>query len=443
MSSVCCNEITLAPTSRVDRRFFLGLRIGTFLFLGIVYLGGCSSRHEEGPVSISVWEFGGVPARRAWARQAVDNFNASHKSIQIELELRDWDTQRESLVSAVIVGDGPDIISVHHKYAVEFGELGGLLPLEQFEDLPEIASRLFPSALQQVQFEGKHYGIPVTMLPFVLAVNKKILKDNNLDIPTTWEDLLEMGPVLKAQGVFVLTMPGGANLDTAYRFLSLLYKAGGRVFDENWSRAAFDGPAGIAALSLLARLRDAGYFPPASAAYKFDENAALWSSGKAAMSIEGPWWQGIVSDNFEFDISKLALAPVPGPRTPIENNNPGTLLDVVMSAIPSYTKDPEATWGVLKALYIDDPVWLTADPAMGGLPTQKAVYETKGNSGYIDLELMAAEAQVGIGWPGHPAITEVQRHIADAVNSVLAGRQAPQEALSAAADEVNELLDEY
>ena len=31
----------------------------------------------------------------------------------------------------------------------------------------------------------------------------------------------------------------GVNQDTAYRFLPLLYKAGGRVFNEDWTRCCF------------------------------------------------------------------------------------------------------------------------------------------------------------------------------------------------------------
>ena len=404
---------------------------------------GCDVREEGGPALVTIWEFGGVPYRRTWIRETTERFNATNDSIQIDLALKDWDTQRENLVSALLVGDGPDIISVHHKYAVEFGELGGLLPLEQFADFGEIASRFFPSTLELVAYKGQHYGIPATMMPFVLAVNNALLAQNALRVPRTWEELLEMGPILKQRGLYTLAMPGGANLDTAYRFLPLLYKAGGRVFNDDWSAAAFNGPAGLGALKLLATLKDEGFMPAASAAYKFDENAALWTSEKAVFSIEGPWFQGIIKDNFDFDTGKLGLAPVPGPANALGPHEPGTLLDVVMTAIPSYSGVPELAWDVLKTLYVEDDVWGRPNPAMGSLATQRTAYEYKDESGYVDLDVMMREAQIGIGWPGHPAITEVQRLIADAVNSVLAGQQAPREALDAAAYSVDELLNEY
>lgn len=413
--------------------------------LGLVVLvaAACSQKPKEGLTVVQMWQFGGVPGCREWVREAVDHFNATHDDIAIELEMRDWDAQRECIISTTIVGEGPDIIFVHHKYAVEFGQLGGLLPLETFDDFDEVANHYLPNTLEQVAFEGKHYGIPVLMLPFVLAVNAELIEARGLHIPQTWDDLLAMAPVLKEDGIYAFTMPGGANLDTAYRFLPLLYKAGGRVLNADGSAAAFNGPAGVAALALLQLMQHDGFLPAASAAYKFDENAALWASEKAAISIEGPWWQDIVADHYDFDLAKLVLAPVPEPATPIEENRPGTLVDVVMASITGYTEVPQEAWEVLKALYVEHPVWQKPDPVMGGLPTQKAAFAPGRESPYVNLDVLASQGQVGIGWPGHPAITEIQRHIADAVNMVLSGEMEPQAALDAAADQVNELLNEY
>lgn len=403
----------------------------------------CPGTGWAAPVEVVVWDFGGVPGHQAWIKQAVEEFNRRQQEIHVQLEIRDWATQRESLISTTIVGEGPDIIRVHHKYSVEFGQLGGLYPLESFPDFPEVAARFFPNVLEQVEYQGKHYGLPITMLPFVLAANQGILDQYHLQIPRTWEEMRAMGPVLKEAGINVLTMPGGVNLDTAYRFLPLLYKAGGRVFDEGWTRATFNGPAGLAALEFLIEMKNAGYLPAASAAYAFDENAAHWCTGKAALSIEGPWWQDTVLGNYKFDTSKLVLAQIPGPAQPLENNPPATLLDVVMVSITGYTRVPQQAWTVLKALNVDDPVWRVPNPAMGGIPAHQAAYEPGVESKYIDLEVLAEAGRGGLGWPGHPGITEIQRCIADAVNMALAGTLSPKDALDAAAAEVNEILSDY
>ncbi len=407
---------------------------------------GCSApeRIRPGePVRVVLWEFGGVPGVIEWSKGAVERFNAERDDIEIELEFRDWATQRESLISTTILGEGPDIIRVHHKYSVEFGELGGLYALENFSDFPDVKERILDNVWEPVAYGGKHYGLPVTMLPFILAVNRDILAKNGAQVPQTWEEMRAMGPGLKKAGIHTFTMPGGVNLDTAYRFLPLLFRAGGRVFNKDWTAAAFNGPAGVAALSFLVEMKEAGYMPSASAAYRFDENAAHWATGKAALSIEGPWWQNAMSGNYDFDLDKLQLAQVPGPVQRYEEHPPGTLLDVVMVAITGYSPVPEHAWEVLKALYVEDPVWRTPNPNLGGMPTQKAAYAPGVQSDYIGLNELAEAGRSGISWPGHPGITEIQRHIADAVNMALTGTLSPQEALDGAAVEVDEILSDY
>ena len=49
------------------------------------------------------------------------------------------------------------------------------------------------------------------MLPFVMAVNVELFDSQGLDVPRTWEELVAIGAVLKEQGVYALTVPGGVN----------------------------------------------------------------------------------------------------------------------------------------------------------------------------------------------------------------------------------------
>ena len=426
----------------MEKRVMTNLLICALIALGV----GCDSQERivpGQPVRVVLWEFGGLPGVKEWAKRAVAQFNAKRDDIQIELEFRDWATQRESLISSTILGDGPDIVRVHHKYSVEFGDLGGLYALENFEDFPTVKNRILDNVWEPVSYEGKHYGLPVTILPFILAVNRDILSKHGLEVPQNWEQLQAIGPLLKENGIDAFTMPGGVNLDTAYRFLPLLFRAGGRVFNEDWSAAGFNGPAGVAALSMLVEMKNKGFMPAASAAYRFDENAAHWATEKAALSIEGPWWQNSVTGNYDFDLDKLVIAQVPGPAKRYEEHPSATLLDVVMVAITGYSPVPEQAWEVLKALYVDDPVWRSPDPNMGGMPTQKAAYAPGVESDFIGLDELAEAGRNGISWPGHPGITEIQRHIADAVNMALTGTLTPQEALDQAAEEVNEILSDY
>ena len=59
-------------------------------------------------------------------------------------------------------------------------------------------------------------------------------------------------------------------------------------------------------------------------------------------------------------------------------------------------------------------------------------------SKFIEGEVAAAAGQNGLAWLAHPAITQIQRSMADALNMAMSGALEPQEAA-----EVDEILLEY
>ena len=52
--------------------------------------------------------------------------------------------------------------------------------------------------------------------------------------------------------------------------------------------------------------------------------------------------------------------------------------------------------------------------------------------------IVDSRSQYGLAWPAHPAITQIQRSMADALNMAMSGALEPQEAA-----EVDEILLEY
>ena len=416
----------------------------TALLAVALLLAACSSDDGgEGPTRVLLWEFGGVESQHEWAVDAVARFNAGRDDIEVEFATRDWWTQREILISNTIVGEGPDIIRVHHKYSVEFGEVGGLLPLETFSDLPEIRDRFFSNMLDEVKYDGKHFGIPVTVLPFVLAVNRGILDAHGLEVPETWDDVRAMGPVLKASGIHALTMPGGPKGDTSYRFVPLLYKAGGRVLDDGMTRAVFNGPAGVATLEFLVDLKERGFLPEGNAAYAFHENCAHWVSERALLSIEGPWFQNTTSSGYDFDVAKLMLRPLPVPPEPLEaapSKNPDRRGDGGDPRLhPGAGCCLDGAQGALRVR----PGLADRGPGAVGVADPEVGVRNEGVQGYIDIDIMADEGMRALGWPPHPAVSQIARRLAEAVNEAFSETATPKQALDDAARDVDEVLADY
>lgn len=158
----------------------------------------------------------------------------------------------------------------------------------------------------------------------------------------------------------------------------------------------------------------------------------MWCTEKAALTIEGPWWQTVLGNMYDFPLEEMRLVKLPGPHPP------KALLDMVLVSITGYSLVPEEAWTVLKVLWLEDPQWRDPNPMMGGLPGLKVAYGPDVESKFIDGEVAAAAGQNGLAWPAHPAINQIQRSMADTLNMAMSGALEPQEAA-----EVDEILLEY
>ena len=401
-----------------------------------------SRRSAQEQNTVVYWQFGGVPSEIEFRRQQTVAFT-EQTGIPVDFQERPWENQRQDILAALTGGDLPDVMNLHHKYVGEFGETGDLQALEEFPDYAEVAGRFVPQYLDALKQGDNHYGLPINALPFILAVNQPMLDAASVSVPTNWDEFKQTAQALTnaEAGVYGYTIPGGVNLDSAYRWVPWLYKAGGRVLNDDWSEATFNDEAGVAALQMLLDLQGAGAIPPGNAAYAFQENSDLWGTEKAAMTTEGPWWPGVMRDTYSMDLAKLTVAPVPAQAQPVGANPPGTLVDIIMLAIMSRGNNTEGAWELVKFMRTAEADIAFINETNSGLPTTTAAFEDETGWDVIGRETYAQEAQSAVIWPNHPQISEIQMAIATGLNAAFSGTASAQEALDGAAEEVSEILE--
>lgn len=396
--------------------------------------------------TMEFWFFGGHEGEHAWIEEKVAQFE-EQTGIQVEVDFRDWARQREDILASRVADDVPDLMHVHSTHSAEFGEGGDLYALEQFDDFDEVGARFVPRYLEGTEYGGQHYGLPWFSLAFVMAYNAELFEEHGIEVDPdwTWDEFRDL--VLELSGLedveYGYTIPGGANLDNAFRWTSWLYKAGGQILNDDWTEPAFNDEAGVAALEMLLELQEQGGIPRGNAGYAFGENIDLFGSERAAMTTEGPWLQGLIATQFDWEEGKAGIAPVPAHPNPPGTNAPGTLLDLTMVTIPANAQNREAAWELAKFLKSPENEQELAFPAnSSGLPTLQAAFEEGVEWGYLGRETYLQEAENARPWPQHPQITEIQTAIGEGLNAAFAGRSSAQEALDQAAREVQTILDE-
>ncbi len=175
-----------------------------------------------------------------------------------------------------------DLISTHAKYAPS--QQRWLTPLA--DDLGEDELSPFaPRTLELARIGGALYGLPRNLDVKLLLYRTDLMERP----PVSWEGLLEEAARLKDEGKvpYGFAFPGKES-GLFGHFFELHAMAGGRMFEAEGPPAPrMDDEAGLWALSLLKGLYEKSASPE-TLGWHYDEVAACFREGEAAMSTDWP-----------------------------------------------------------------------------------------------------------------------------------------------------------
>ena len=173
-----------------------------------------------------------------------------------------------------------DLISTHAKYAPS--QKRWLTPLD--DDLASAELEPFaPRPLELARIEGSLYGVPRNLDVKLLYHRTDLVPEP----PISWEELRDEAARLRSDNVHGFVFPGKES-GLFGHFFELHAMAGGRMFEESGPPAPrLNDEAGRWALTLLKDLYErAG--PRETPDWHYDEVAACFREGKAAMSTDWP-----------------------------------------------------------------------------------------------------------------------------------------------------------
>ncbi|MCA1740574.1 MAG: extracellular solute-binding protein [Actinobacteria bacterium] len=173
-----------------------------------------------------------------------------------------------------------DLISTHVKYAPSQAQWLSSLD----EDLDEEDLRHFsPLTLELARIDGSLYGVP-RMLDVKLLLYRTDLLSSP---PASWEELLEEAARLRSGETYGFVFPGKES-GLFGHFFELHAMAGGRMFEgEGLPVPRLNDEAGRWALGLLKDLYEQAA-PEETPEWHYDEVAACFREGRAAMSTDWP-----------------------------------------------------------------------------------------------------------------------------------------------------------
>ncbi len=154
----------------------------------------------------------------------------------------------DSLLNAVVAGNGPDVvISVDASKPVNYALRNANVNLMRFPDCEEVLSQFKPSAYEAYKYNGGVYALPETEAFNLLFYRKDILAQLGLEVPKTWNDLINILPTLQGNNLDVgIPYPSLLTPDMS-TYYSMVYQLGGQVYNEKGTKTLLDSEEGISA----------------------------------------------------------------------------------------------------------------------------------------------------------------------------------------------------
>ncbi|BBI36485.1 ABC transporter substrate-binding protein [Cohnella abietis] len=220
-------------------------------------------------------------------------FNKQYPNIEIDFSPTKSTEYNTVLNTALQTGEGPDIIHLR-PYAAGIG-LGDSGFIEPINGLPGL--EVFPADVMAASTgkDGNVYGVPMALNTVGIMYNKKIFKDNNLEVPKTWDELLKVSQSLKdnkiipfgfgAKDGWILSMTQGAIGPAGYggnEFVDKLLKGEKKFTDEEY----------VQSLQLMKDL--VPYFPDKFTGIGYEDMRTFFATEQAAMYVLGDFDVGVI-----------------------------------------------------------------------------------------------------------------------------------------------------
>ena len=367
--------------------------------------------------------------------ELISRFEAANPTVEINFtQVADPDQRL-----AIQVGDFPDLMKTNTIYPNV--AMGAIIPLDEYlegweglEDIPQFV-------WEQLTAEGKKYALPCGLWAHLLFVNKAHMADAGLtqaDLPTTWDQLYEIGQALTrdvdGDGItdrYGLVLRGGYN----WEFRGVMVQDNLKLIDPVTLETDITTPKFAEALTKYTDLvTKYKVTPPGVVGYQWGDALNAFTTQQVSMLVDGLWdVPNFALTNPELDYYIVQFPPYDeGP----------TIAEVHSYMVSSKSKNPELAARFLKFLLSTESrkYWCST---LYNMPFLKSLAK---EPIFVGDEKFAAGTKVILNSKDLPVrhlvyFEDAARAIDKAIQEVMLGRATPEDALAAALPKIEEVIE--
>ncbi len=377
-----------------------------------------------------------------------EDFTKANPDISLEWVTLEENVLREKVTTDIATKGGQfDVLTIGTYEVPIWAKKGWLVELTGIDDVDD----LLPAMRGGLSVDGKLYAAPFYGESSMVMYRTDLMEKAGLKMPDapTWEFIGQAARAMtdKANEVYGVCLRGKAGWGENMAFLTAMSNSfGARWFDENW-KPQFDQPEWKNTIEFYLKLMaDAG--PPGASSNGFNENLALFNSGKCGMWIDATVAASFVTnpkDSKVADKVGFALAPDNG------LGKRGNWLWAWSLAIPAGSQKIEAAqkfigWATSKAyleLVASKEGWanvppgtrtsLYANPEYAKVPFAKMTLESI-NSADPTKPTVKPVPYTGVQFVAIPEFAGMATTTGQIFSAALAGEKTADEALAEAQD---------
>jgi multiple sugar transport system substrate-binding protein len=278
----------------------------------------------------------------------IKDFEAQNPDIQVNLHIFTWDEGRQKIADMVAQGKPPTLARVATRWIPEYVASGWLEPVDGYMS-EEFRSQFIPLLINEgSQYDGRTFGLPITVSSRALYFNKILFKQAGLTTPPrNWSELKDAARTIHALGSDKYGFGiQGKQAETSTYFYYFLWGNGGEILTKDGTRPAFNGPEGQAAAEFLMEMINEGLTQPDPAESERKGMETAFVEGKLGMVITGPWLATRLKN--EAPNLDYGLSTIPYQTTSTTLAAQDTLI------LFKQAENKEAAWKFVEFLYADD-----------------------------------------------------------------------------------------
>ena len=190
------------------------LKYATLLIVILICIFTFPMRHESADNDVIFWTLQ-MSDFAPYMNKVIKEFEAENPDIKIKWIDVPFSEGEKRTLASVLSDNPPDLINLNPDFAALLAQRGALYEIDD-----KYTTQFHKPVIDSLKLDGKLYSLPWYATSAVTIYNKKLLEKSGAKMPSTYEELAKIAPLVKEKTDAYVLLPNITENDTMLRILN-------------------------------------------------------------------------------------------------------------------------------------------------------------------------------------------------------------------------------